>query len=69
MLIHTAEEKDTRRKLTAAMTAQNSTRKLKHTVEPTWTTRERERELRVCILRVKYKSSKNIMHFQGRRCV
>lgn len=30
MLIHTAKEKDTRRKLTAAMVAQNSTRKLKH---------------------------------------
>lgn len=30
MLIHTAEEKDTRRKLTAAMVAQKSTRKLKH---------------------------------------
>lgn len=30
MLIHTAEEKETRRKLAAAMMAQNRTRKLKH---------------------------------------
>ena len=29
MLIHTAEEKDTRRKLVAAMRAQNNTRMLK----------------------------------------
>lgn len=30
MLIHTAEEKDTRRKLDAAMMAQNNTRMLKN---------------------------------------
>ncbi len=30
MLIHTAEEKDTRRKLVAAMMAQNNTRILKN---------------------------------------